>query len=129
MDEGVRAPSVQGTASQGRAIPWRRVLVGALAADTLFGLLLALVPALSSLAWAAGLVFFALALWVGRNSHRPWRDGFLYGSFAALPAAAALALAGFPGKWALGFAFLLAWPQGVAGAWVGKKALTGSGDR
>ena len=107
----------------GRAIPWRRLLVGALVADASFGLLLALVPALSSLVWAAGLAFFAVALWVGRNSRRPWREGLLYGLLAAPLAAVALALSGFPGRWALGLAFFLTGPQGVAGVWVGKKAL------
>ncbi|MGC8875321.1 MAG: hypothetical protein ACP5SI_12865 [Chloroflexia bacterium] len=124
MDEGpCVSPALSPEASERvrHPIPWRRILAGALAADVLFGFLLLLMPLWNGLVWVAGCVFFVVALWMGRTSDGPWRDGFLYGSAAALPACAEICLAGFPGNWALVLAFLLAWPQGMAGAWVGKK--------
>jgi|GEM_PF-1805881 hypothetical protein len=124
MDKEPSAPPAatqQVAAQTGKPIPWRKLLTGALVAGAVFGLFAVLAPVWIGLVWMAGAVFFPVALWVGRESFRPWRDGFLYGSFAGLLASLVLLFLGFLPAWALGLSFLLAWPQGMAGTWLGKR--------
>jgi len=116
----------EGTGQRGGVIlPWRRVLAGAVLAGGIFAVLFLLATSVPPLVFLSALTFLPVGLWVGRGSQRPWLEGLFYGLFTAV--IAMLVLFGFASGWpkavAFAFAFLLAVPQGVLGAWLGNRFL------
>lgn len=115
-------PSGQGVRPASIQVPWRRSLVAALVANGIFFVFFVLSGAEPRLIFASSIVFLPLGIWVGRKSESPLRDGAIFGLLSALLLTLILLVQGFSmGGWSLLYALFLALPQGLLGAYLGRR--------